>query len=78
MQTVVQWKEKFKDEVGVEHTRTRKYDWDAEKREFIDFENGVATLRYPVEMLADKDEGEMQTIEAKRIVRFAKKEMNNG
>jgi len=78
MQTVVQWKEVYRDEEGEEHVRNRKYDWDAEAREFIDYEDHKPTLRLPVKLLADKDLSAVKSFEARKIVKFAQKEVNNG
>lgn len=75
MQQVVQWKEHYKDKEGVEHIRNRKYDWDAESREFIDYENHKPTVRLPIRLLADKDILETMAYESKKIIAFAKKEV---
>ncbi len=78
MQTIVHWKEDYKDEDGNELVRNRKYDWDADKREFIDYEDYVPTLRIPIKLMADKDFAKIKSHEARVIVNFAKKEVNDG
>lgn len=73
MQTVVEWKEKYRGHEGDMQTRHRAYYYNGNGK-FYDSEDYRVTAEIDISLLADKEIEDLNTHEARKIVAFAKKE----